>query len=354
MSDKKPDAGAFSCPIPVSRFSTIQLSHGAGGRLSADLINSLFVEIFDNPALKKQDDQALLEIGGLKLSFTTDSFVVDPIFFPGGDIGDLAVNGTVNDLCMNGARPLYLSAGFIIEEGLPLDQLDQIVRSMKRAADIAGVQIVTGDTKVVNKGKGDKLFINTAGLGLIEHPYIISAGNLRVGDNVILSGSIADHGIAILSKRQELNFKTEIESDTAALNHLVAAMLEAGGEGIHAMRDPTRGGVAATLNEFARTSKVGTKIRQDRIPVKEPVAGACELLGLDPLLVANEGKLVAVVANEFVERVLTAMHAHPLGKDACVIGEVIVEQPGLVSMVTGIGGSRIVDLPEGEQLPRIC
>ncbi len=264
MTDKKPGPSGLVCPVPVNKFDTIQLSHGAGGRLSADLISSLFMEAFDNPALRKQDDQALLEIGGLKLSFTTDSFVVDPIFFPGGDIGDLAVNGTVNDICMNGARPLYLSAGFIIEEGLPLDQLEKVVVSMKRAAEASGVQIVTGDTKVVNRGKGDKLFINTAGIGVVEHSYNVSASNLKPGDRVIVSGSIADHGIAILSKRQGLSFESEIESDTAALNHLVAAMLEAGGAGIHAMRDPTRGGVAATLNEFARSSGVGIQIRQDK------------------------------------------------------------------------------------------
>ncbi len=354
MSVEKPNADGFACPLPISRYDTIQLSHGAGGRLSLELIDNLFIKLFDNPALRQQDDQALLTISGQKLSFTTDSFVVDPIFFPGGDIGDLAVNGTVNDICMNGARPLYLSAGFIIEEGLSVAELEKVVRSMKRAADVAGVQIVTGDTKVVERGKGDKLFINTAGIGVVEHDFKISSHNLHPSDVVILSGSIADHGVAILSRRQGLNFETTIESDTAPLNGLVEVMVTAGGRAIHAMRDPTRGGLAATLNEFARTSNVGIRIRQDRILVKAPVAGACELLGLDPLYVANEGKLVAVVEKSSAERILQAMRSHPLGKDAAITGDVVAEQPGLVSMLTTIGGWRIVDLPEGEQLPRIC
>ncbi|MEW6413220.1 MAG: hydrogenase expression/formation protein HypE [Candidatus Zixiibacteriota bacterium] len=342
----------LKCPLPITGHDTIQLSHGSGGRMSNELISKLFVWAFDNPALRKQDDQAVVEVNGLKLSFTTDSFVVDPIFFPGGDIGDLAVNGTVNDICMNGATPLYLSAGFIIEEGFPLKDLQAIVISMKRAASEAGVQIVTGDTKVVNKGKGDKIFINTAGIGLIEHGYDISSSNLKAGDAIILSGTIADHGIAVMSKRENLSFETPITSDTASLNRLVAEIVRVGG--VHAMRDPTRGGVAATLNEFAMASHVGIRIHEDRIPVKPAVAGACEILGLDPLYVANEGKLVAVVSPDKAEAVLAAMKKHSLGVDAVIIGEVVSGQSGMVSMTTRIGGQRIVDMPVGEQLPRIC
>ncbi len=344
----------LSCPLPITNQDTIQLSHGSGGRMMNELIGKLFVWAFDNPALRRQDDQAVIEIGGQKLSFTTDSFVVDPIFFPGGDIGELAVNGTVNDICMNGATPLHLSAGMIVEEGFSLKELETIVLSMKGAAETAGVTIVTGDTKVVNKGKGDKIFINTAGIGLIEHDFDISSGNLKAGGIVILSGTIADHGIAVMSKREGLSFETPIESDTAALNSLVAQIIEAGGAGVHAMRDPTRGGLAATLNEFATASGVGIRIREDKIPVNPAVTGACEILGLDPLYVANEGKLVAVVAKDKAETVLKSMKSHPLGKDASIIGDVISDQAGTVSMMTRIGGWRIVDMPVGEQLPRIC
>ena len=342
----------LSCPLPITEHDTIQLSHGSGGKLTNELISKLFVWAFDNPALRKQDDQAVIEIGDRKLSFTTDSFVVDPIFFPGGDIGELAVNGTVNDICMNGATPLYLSAGMIIEEGFPLTDLEKIVISMRDAAARAGVVIVTGDTKVVNRGKGDKIFINTAGIGLIEHDLDISSTNLKPGDVIILSGTIADHGIAVMSKRENLSFETPIESDTASLNSLVVTLLKAGTA--RAMRDPTRGGLAATLNEFAQASKVGIRIREDKIPVNPAVTGACEILGLDPLYVANEGKLVAVVPKDRAEAVLKAMRAHPLGKDAVIIGDVVSEQSGMVSMMTRIGGWRIVDMPVGEQLPRIC
>ena len=320
--------------------------------MTNDLISKLFVWAFDNPALNKQDDQAVIEIGGCRLSFTTDSFVVDPIFFPGGDIGELAVNGTINDICMNGATPLYLSAGMIIEEGFPLKDLETIVLSMKKAAESAGIAIVTGDTKVVNKGKGDKIFINTAGIGLIEHEYEISSSSLNPGDIVIVSGTIADHGIAVLSKREGLSFETPIESDTAALNNLVADIIKTGH--VSAMRDPTRGGVAATLNEFAQASNVGIRIYEDRIPVKPAVTGACEILGLDPLYVANEGKLVAVVPPDRAEAVVAAMRLHESGAEAVIIGEVVVDQPGTVIMTTKIGGQRFVDMPVGEQLPRIC
>ncbi|UCD64108.1 MAG: hydrogenase expression/formation protein HypE [Candidatus Zixiibacteriota bacterium] len=342
----------LTCPLPITEHDTIQLAHGSGGKMMTDLISRLFVWAFDNPALNKQDDQAVVEIGKQRLSFTTDSFVVDPIFFPGGDIGELAVYGTVNDICMNGARPLYLSVGMIIEEGMPLADLEKIVVSMKRAAEEAGVVIVTGDTKVVNKGKGDKLFINTAGIGILEHDYTISADQLRPGDKILLSGTIGDHGIAVLSKREGLSFETPVESDTCPLNSLVAQILKAGH--VHAMRDPTRGGVAATLNEFAHASDVGIHIREDHIPVKPAVSGACEVLGLDLLYVANEGKLIAAVPPDKAEAVLRAMKSHPLGQDAAMIGEVTSEQPGMVSMTTRIGGRRIVDMPVAEQLPRIC
>jgi len=345
---------SFSCPRPHRDHETIQLGHGSGGSMSSELISNLFVAAFDNEVLNRLDDQATLHIGGATLSFSTDSFVVDPIFFPGGDIGDLAVNGTVNDICMNGARPLYLSAGFIIEEGLQLGDLERIVASMRRAADIAGVQIVTGDTKVVDKGAADKIFINTAGIGLVEHPHKIGADCVRPGDMVLVSGPIGNHGVAILSQREGLAFETKIKSDTAALNHLVASIIASAGDGIHAMRDPTRGGVAATLNEFARSSGVGIRLNETQLPIDPAVNGACELLGLDPLYVANEGKLVAVVDPVAAEAVLQVMQQHPLAKQAAMIGEVHDTRPGQVTIRTAIGGERIVDMPPGEQLPRIC
>lgn len=342
------------CPLPIRAHDTIQLSHGSGGKMMNDLIGKLFLWAFDNPYLNKLDDQAVIELNGTRLAISTDSFVVDPIFFPGGDIGELAVNGTVNDVSMSGARPLFLSAGFVLEEGFSLDELRRIVESMRAAAKAAGVTIVTGDTKVVNKGKGDKVFINTTGIGLIEHDLVVSSTNLQPGDILLLSGTIGDHGMAILSRREGLAFETPIESDTAPLNGLVKEILEAGGEAVHALRDPTRGGLAATLNEFASASKVGVRIREDRIPVNPAVAGACEVLGLDPLYVANEGKLVAVVGREKAEAVLEAMRAHPFGREAAIIGDVVADRPGLVSLQTRIGAWRIVDMLVGEQLPRIC
>jgi hydrogenase expression/formation protein HypE len=343
-----------NCPLPITSHDTIQLSHGSGGRMTDDLISKLFIWAFDNPALKKQDDNAIVEINGNKLSFSTDSFVVDPIFFPGGDIGELAINGTVNDIAMNGAKPLYLSAGFIIEEGFPLEDLKKIVISMQRQAEKTGVKIVTGDTKVVNKGKGDKVFINTAGIGLIEHDYNISPESIMPGDMIIINGGIAEHGIAVLSKREGLSFETSIESDTAALNNLIKKIIEVGGNGIHAMRDPTRGGVAATLNEFASKANLGIRLKQELIPIQPSVKGACELLGLDPLYVANEGKLIVVVSKEKANAVLEIMRSDPLGESSAVIGDVVKDKPGMVSLQTGIGGWRIVDMPVGEQLPRIC
>ncbi len=343
-----------NCPRPKADYDRILLSHGSGGKLTHDLIEKLFVAIFDNPMLDKQDDQAIVEVPKGRLSFTTDSYVVDPIFFPGGDIGALAVNGTVNDICMCGARPLFLSTGFIIEEGLLFEDLRKIVESMKAAADKAGVVIVTGDTKVVNKGKGDKVFINTSGIGVIEHGFDISAANVQPGDKIIVSGGIAEHGVAILSKREGIAFETVTQSDCAALNGLVESILKIGGEAVHAMRDPTRGGVAATLNEFAVTSKVGIRIQESSLPVAASVVGACEMLGLDPLYVANEGKLVAAIAPEGAEAVLAAMREHPLGRQAVIIGNVVTEQPGMVSLQTRLGAWRVVDMPVAEQLPRIC
>jgi hydrogenase expression/formation protein HypE len=351
-----------SCPLPIFEHKNILLGHGSGGKLTAELIDKVFLRAFANPILDKLDDQAVLLLNGARLAFTTDSFVVTPIFFPGGDIGTLAVNGTVNDLAMSGARPLYLAAAFILEEGLPAEDLRRIVESMGTAAREAGVQLVTGDTKVVNRGKGDKIFITTTGIGAIERPVEISASRAQPGDKILLSGTIGDHGMAIMSQRENLEFEGVIESDCAALHGLVDAMLDAcdmvagkqNADPIHCMRDPTRGGVATTLNEIASQSKVGMFLHEDRIPVRESVQGACEILGLDPLYVANEGKLVAIVAPAVANAVLQSMHAHPLGRDAKIIGEVVSEHPGMVRMETRVGGTRILDVMFGEQLPRIC
>ena len=342
------------CPLPITQHDTVQLGHGSGGQMMNELIAKLFLWAFDNPYLKALDDFALLELNGQRLAFSTDSFVVDPLFFPGGNIGELAVNGTVNDVSMSGARPLFLSVGMILEEGLPLEDLRRIVESMRDAARRAGVVVVTGDTKVVNKGKGDKVFINTAGIGLIEREFVPSGHKLQPGDRILLSGPIAEHGIAILSRREGLSFETPIESDTAPLNGLVQTILDVGGPAVHALRDPTRGGVAATLNEFAQASGVEIEIEEASIPIRDPVTGACELLGLDPLYVANEGKLIAAVAGDKAETVLEAMRKHPLGSQAEMIGRVLEGHPGRVVLRTTIGGKRIVDLPVGEQLPRIC
>ncbi|UCC78781.1 MAG: hydrogenase expression/formation protein HypE [Candidatus Zixiibacteriota bacterium] len=343
-----------SCPLPISSHDTIQLAHGSGGKMMNDLVQKLFLWAFDNNQLNRQDDNAVIEIYGNRFTFTTDSFVVDPIFFPDSDIGELAVNGTVNDISIGGAVPLYLSVGLIIEEGFPLEDLRKIVVSIKNAAHRADVSVVTGDTKVVNKGKGDKIFINTSGIGVIKHDFKIGPEYIKPGDVILINGGIAEHGIAVISKRENLAFETTVISDTAPLNNLIERIIEASGEAVHAMRDPTRGGVAATLNEFADISKVGIRIIEDRIPAKEAVRGACEILGFDPLYVANEGKLVVLVSKEKADAVLDAMRAHPLGKEAAIIGEVISDNPGMVSMQTGIGGWRIVDMPVGEQLPRIC
>jgi hydrogenase expression/formation protein HypE len=342
-----------ACPVPILNHKQIVLGHGSGGKLTAELIQKIFLPAFSNDYLARLDDQAVLSVDGARLAFTTDAFVVTPIFFPGGDIGRLAINGTVNDLAMSGARPLYIAAAFILEEGLATDELCRVVESMSAAARDAGVLLVTGDTKVVNRGKGDKIFITTTGIGLIDRPVTIAADRARPGDAIILSGTIGDHGMAIMSQRENLEFEGIIESDTAPLHSLVTAMLDVS-EKIHALRDPTRGGVATTLNEIAFSSKVGMEIDEKKIPVRETVQGACEILGLDPLYVANEGKLLAVVDSDVADMVVLRMREHPLGRDARIIGEVVDDHHGMVLMKTGIGGTRVVDMLFGEQLPRIC
>ena len=342
------------------RETHITLAHGSGGRAMHDLVEGVFLEYFRNPMLEKLEDQAVFDVSGhTRMAFTTDSYVVDPIFFPGGDIGELAVHGTVNDLAMSGARPLYLSAGFILEEGFPIEDLRRVCASMQRAAEEAGVQIVTGDTKVVGRGGADKIFINTAGIGVLETQANISSSRAQVGDKVIVSGTIGDHGTTIMIERGELELETDIESDSASLHLLVADIIdEAEKQGaidaVHCLRDPTRGGVATTLNEIAMSSDVSIEIREDLIPVRENVKGACEILGLDPLYVANEGKLVAIVSGEIADAVIERMRLNPHGAGACIIGEVKAEPQGIVALTTGFGGTRIVDMLAGEQLPRIC
>jgi hydrogenase expression/formation protein HypE len=343
----------FTCPLPLMEYKNVLLAHGGGGKLSHQMIQKIFISQFKNDLLDPLHDGAMFTLGGTRCAFSTDSYVINPIFFPGGDIGTLAVNGTVNDLAMCGARPLYLSSAFIIEEGLPMEDLWRVVLSMKQAAEAAGVQLVTGDTKVVDRGKGDKLFINTSGIGIIPDGVQINPKQAKPGDKIILSGSIAEHGIAIMSVREGLEFETQIESDCAPLNGLVETMLATSKE-IHVLRDPTRGGVASVLNEIAETAQVGISIREEHIPVSEEVRGACEILGFDPLYVANEGKLIAFVSAEAANNVLKVMRAHPLGKNAILIGEVVANHPGTVIMKTRIGGSRVVDMLSGEQLPRIC
>jgi hydrogenase expression/formation protein HypE len=329
----------------------ILLAHGSGGKLMQDLIQS-FLPDLANPILEKMEDSAVFDVKG-RLAFTTDSYTVNPIFFPGGDIGRLAVCGTVNDLAMSGAKPLYLSLAFIIEEGLPLVDLKKILASIKKATEEAGVKIVTGDTKVVDKGGADKLFINTAGVGTVPDGVDISAANAKPGDNIILNGPIGDHGIAVLSKREGLKFETPVPTDCAPLNGLVADMIGVC-KNIHCMRDPTRGGLATTLNDFAEKSGAGIIIEEEKVPVAKAVLAACELLGLDPLYVANEGKLAAVVPAKDADAVLSAMKKNKYGKSATIIGEVVAEHPGRVVMKTALGASRIVDVPVGELLPRIC
>ena len=353
MSDEKVSLENFTCPAPLPAQGKVLLGHGSGGRLSADLLQRIFLPALQNPTLNSLNDQALVSVNGTRLAFTTDSFVVNPLFFPGGDIGALAVNGTINDLAVGGAEPLYLSAAFILEEGLELATLQRVVESLGRAARQAGVAVVTGDTKVVEKGKGDGLFINTSGIGRVLPGINLSADQARPGDAIILSGSLGDHGIAILSQREGLEFESPIVSDCAALHALVAAMLEAS-PAIRCMRDPTRGGLSSALNEIAAQSHVGMELEEGAIPVQEAVRGACELLGLDPLYVANEGKLVAIAEAGAAPRMVSAMRAHPLGKQARIIGRVTEKYPGMVTMRTSLGTTRIVDMLAGDQLPRIC
>jgi hydrogenase expression/formation protein HypE len=370
----------WTCPRPLQNYPTIVMGHGAGGKMMADLIEHLFAPAFDNEWLGQMGDAtkfdpALLGPRDSSLAFTTDSFVVSPLFFPGGNIGELAIYGTVNDLAMRGAKPLYLSAGFILEEGLPMETLGNIVTAMAAACNKAGVKVATGDTKVVQKGHGDGIYINTSGLGVIPEGVDIGPANAKPGDIVLVSGTMGDHGIAIMSVREGLTFETEIRSDTAPLYGLVEAMIAAGVEGgsrpppglnphiqgwnppqptIHCLRDATRGGLAAVLNELADTSKVGIEFDERKVPIRPEVNAACEMLGLDPFYIANEGKLAAIVAEEAAEKVLAAMRDHEYGRGAAIIGRVVEEHPGLVTAKTSIGGMRVVDVPAGELLPRIC
>ncbi len=350
---KRTDTIELNCPVPLPAREKILLGHGSGGRLSAELIRDIFLPAFRNPALERLNDQAVVNINGLRLAVTTDSFVVNPLFFPGGDIGSLAVHGTVNDLAMGGAQPLYMSAAFILEEGLSMETLRRIVDSLQRAAAEAGIEVITGDTKVVEKGKGDGLFINTTGIGVVPDGVSLSSDQARSGDAILLSGPLGDHGIAILAQREGLEFESEIRSDSAPLHGLVAALLDAT-RAVRCMRDPTRGGLSSALNEIAAQSGVGMELDECTIPVSEAVKGACELLGLDPLYVANEGKLVAIVAPEAAEKALAALRSHPLGRDAQIIGRVTASHKGLIVLRTVLGTTRIVDMLSGDQLPRIC
>ena len=353
MAEKSNSLVQLNCPTPLPAKDTVVLGHGSGGRLSAELMRTVFLPAFSNPALARLDDQAIVNVNGTRLAFTTDSFVVKPLFFPGGDIGSLAVHGTINDLAVGGAKPLFLSTAFIIEEGLSIAVLRRVVDSLRAAAHNAGVEIVTGDTKVVEKGCGDELFINTTGIGLVPDDLELSADRARPGDKVLLSGSIGAHGIAILAQRQGLEFESRIESDSAPLHRLVADMLKASRE-IRCMRDPTRGGVSSTLNEIAEQSRVAIRLEESAILVRDEVRGACEMLGLDPLYVANEGKLIAIVAPNAAHVVLSAMRRNPLGENAEIIGTVAESSSPIVTIRTALGTSRIVDMLAGDQLPRIC
>ena len=354
------DAELFgACPVPLSRYDRIVLGHGGGGLLTNELIQGLFLPAFGNEVLDALEDQATLRLGGdngvraPRVAMTTDSFVVRPLFFPGGDIGKLSVHGTVNDLAVGGARPLYLSAAFILEEGMPVSDLKRIVASMRSACDEAGVALVTGDTKVVDRGKGDQVFITTTGIGLVPEGRSLSIRAARPGDCLVVSGTIGDHGIAIMSVREGIEFETVLESDSAPLTDLVRVMLEAC-PSIRAMRDPTRGGLSSAVNELAGASRVGVRLDEAAIPVRPEVSGACEMLGLDPLYVANEGKLIAVVPAEDADRLVAVMRTHPLGRNAALIGQVVAEHPGMVTLRSVVGGERVVTLLSGEQLPRIC
>ncbi len=348
-----PDVLAWTCPLPHRDGSRVVMGHGGGGALSAELVSDVFAPAYGGPALSAMGDSATVELGGTRLAFTTDSFVVRPLFFPGGSIGDLAVNGTVNDLAMSGARPAFLSCGFILEEGVETEVVRRVAEALGGAARTAGVEVVTGDTKVVEAGHGDGVYINTSGIGLIPPGIDLRPQRVVPGDVVIVSGPIGVHGVAVMSVREGLEFGVEIESDCAALAGLVEAMLAVTRD-LHVLRDPTRGGLAAALNEIASASGTGVVVQERAVPVPAPVANACAVLGLDPMYVANEGKLVAFVPREHADAVLAAMRAHPLGREAAVIGEAVAAHPGMVVARTGLGGTRVVDLPLGEQLPRIC
>ena len=348
-----PSALLGACPLPMSDYPEIVLAHGSGGKLSQQLIQKIVLPQFRNELLEPLHDGAIFSLGGVRLAFSTDSFVVSPIFFPGGDIGRLAVHGTVNDIAMCGARPLYLSAGFILEEGIAMEDFQRVVLSMREAADEAGVVLVTGDTKVVDRGKADKIFVNTSGIGVVPEGVNIHPGRAQIGDRIVVSGQIAVHGMSIMSVREGLEFETQIASDTAPLNNLVETILGTTPD-IHVFRDPTRGGITSALTEIAQTARVGILLDEALIPISEEVKGACEILGLDPLYVANEGKLLAFVPPHEADRVLAVVRSHPLGKEAAIIGEVTSDHPGFVLMKTRIGGTRVVDMLSGEQLPRIC
>lgn len=332
----------------------ITLSHGAGGKASRDLVEGIFLRELDNPLLEPLADSALLAAGSERIALTTDSFVVKPLVFPGGDIGELAVNGTINDLAMAGARPLALTAGFIVEEGFAVADLERVARSMAAAAEAGGVPVASGDTKVVERGKADGLYINTSGVGLVEHGLDLSPASIRPGDRVLLSGPIGDHGMAIMVARGELELEAEIESDTAPLHDLVAALLVAAGDGLRCLTDPTRGGLATVLAELALSSQLGITISESEIPIRPQVTGACEILGIDPIYVANEGKLIAVLSPECADEALDALRSHPLGRESALVAEVSAEPPGLVVLETSFGGSRVVDMLAGDPLPRIC
>ncbi|HNQ87301.1 MAG TPA: hydrogenase expression/formation protein HypE [Verrucomicrobiota bacterium] len=348
-----PDFSQLHCPAPISQHSQVLMAHGGGGRLMQQLIDRVFVAAFANPALEERHDGAVLDPGGRRIAFTTDSYVVRPLFFPGGDMGSLAVNGTVNDLAMCGARPRWLSAGFILEEGLPLDTLGRVVASMQRAAAAAGVALVTGDTKVVDRGKGDGLYVNTAGIGVLEPATLIGPRQVRAGDVLLLSGDLGRHGMAIMSVREGLTFESPIESDCAPLAAPVLGLIEEGVE-VHCLRDLTRGGLAAGLNEIAAAANLEIEVDEAAIPVSEPVRGACEILGFDPLYVANEGRFIALVPESDAERALAVLRRHPVSLNSLRIGRVRAGTAGLVLLRSRIGAQRILDLLSGEQLPRIC